>query len=117
MHIHALSIIVDDPPEAAQSVATQFGWSKGDADFPGFADVLAPGINLWFSQSAPTPSGSIDGLTIHVEVDDVDSAAQAVQSRGGKLVFGPVTQDFGMRTAVFQAPGNLYIDLCKEISV
>ncbi|WP_129665956.1 VOC family protein [Phytoactinopolyspora endophytica] len=116
MAIKALSIIVDDASKAAHQVAEQFGWTLGGSDFKEFADVHADGVDLWFSTSAAVPSGGIDGLTLHVFVNDVDAAADAVVSRGGTLLLGPVTQDFGMRSAIFQGPGNLMIDLCAPVS-
>ncbi|TDE99112.1 hypothetical protein EXU48_02740 [Occultella glacieicola] len=116
MTIRALSIIVEDASEAAREVSEQFGWPRGQSDFHEFADVHADGVDLWFSTSSAVPSGQVDGVTLHVVVDDVDQRTHEIQARGGELILGPVTQDFGMRSAIFRGPGRLLIDVCAEVS-
>lgn len=78
-----------------------------------FAELDTGKLRLWLSGNAAVETGTVDGLTLHHIVDDVDAVAEVAKSHGARLVFGPVDTDYGMRSAVFKGPGMLLVDVCS----
>lgn len=112
MSVDAISVIVPDVPAAARFLSDAFGWKLGDV-FDNFAELDTGKLRVWLSGKAAVETGTVDGLTLHQIVDDVDAAAEVAKSHGAQLVFGPVDTDYGMRSAVFKGPGMLLIDVCS----
>ena len=112
MSVDAISVIVPDVPEAARFLSDAFGWKLGDV-FDNFAELDTGKLRLWLSGNAAVETGTVDGLTLHHIVDDVDAVTAIAKSHGAQLVFGPVDTDYGMRSAVFKGPGMLLVDVCS----
>ena len=67
---------------------------------------------------APAPVGAADAgarFQLTLSVDDVDAVAARLQSRGARLLNGPVDRPWGIRTATFQDPTGTIWELAAPL--
>jgi lactoylglutathione lyase len=115
--IFAITLIVEDLPEAKAFYAAAFGQDPvwGD-DASSVFKVGATMVNLLTAEAAPelidpAPVGGGEGVraVYTIQVDDVDAACAELASRGVALLNGPVDRPWGPRTASFRDPaGNVW---------
>jgi catechol 2,3-dioxygenase-like lactoylglutathione lyase family enzyme len=113
--IHAITLFVEDLAAAREFYQRAFGLpihfeDRNSAVFS-FGNVL---INLLAVSEAPeliapVPVANPDAgsrMQFTVQVDDVDAMAADLQSRGVRLLNGPMDRPWGIRTAAFADPAG-----------
>jgi lactoylglutathione lyase len=115
--IFAITLIVEDLPEAKAFYASAFGQEAAfeDDDSTVFR-VGATMVNLLKAEAAPelidpAPVGGGEGVraVYTIRVDDVDAACAELADRGVALLNGPMDRPWGPRTASFRDPaGNVW---------
>ena len=96
-----------DPTALAKFYQVVFG-----LDIPhdmGWITFLASDAKQKIELHTASQGGSNTELpVISIGVDDLDAAAEAVRGAGAKIVYGPVTEAWGLRRFYFRDPaGNL----------
>lgn len=96
--VRALTLVLDDPSAAAESLSRILGWSV-ESDQGTFASLTSGNsIPLWINAPAEGQQTSC-GLILHIEADDVDVAFQQAVERGAEALREPTDMDFGERSA------------------
>ncbi len=93
------------------ALATYYGKVFGlDLEFDmGWISFLGSGTSQKVELHTASEGGSgIELPVISIGVDDLDAALEAVQAAGSEVVYGPKTEDWGLRRFFFRDPaGNL----------
>ena len=113
--IHAITLFVEDLPASREFYQRVFGlpihFEDGDSAVFNFGNTV---INLLAVSQAPELIGpaKVAGpeagsrMQFSIEVDDVDAMCAELQSRGVKILNGPMNRPWGIRTAAFQDPAG-----------
>lgn len=114
MTVKAIDLQVDDVRNSTRFLAEAYGW-RVLSDDEHFGEPDAGGLRVMISRDAMVPWGALSGVIIHHYVDDVaDAVARAVRA-GAQLLLGPVTTDWGTEAAYLKGPGQLIVDLCRDV--
>lgn len=114
MAVQAIDLQVDDVTAATTMLSTAYGW-RVLADDPNFGELDAGGLRVMLSRDAMVPWGKLDGLILHHYVDDVDEAVRRAVSAGMELLAGPLKTDWGTEAAYLRGPGQLVVDVCRDV--
>jgi predicted enzyme related to lactoylglutathione lyase len=101
-----------DIARSAEFYGNVFGWSirkRGDGSIS-FDDGVGEVSGTWILNRPPTTT---PGVMIHIMVDNMDSAIDAVVANGGEVV-QPVGADAPEITARFRDPGGNIIGLYQH---
>ena len=75
---------------------------------------------LLVAQRKPLPGGPINCIGLRIcfwaEADLYALSARAVQ-QGGKIAFGPVTHEWGIREVTFRDPDGYLLTFCQRVSL
>lgn len=115
MGVTAIDVQVDDVPAAVRLLHAAYGWEVV-ADDPHFGELRAGELRIMLSVEAMVPWGRTDGVILHDEVDDVAAAVQRAVAAGAELLLGPVTTDWGTQSAYLRGPGNLLVDVHRDVA-
>lgn len=114
MTVQAIDLQVDHVSAATQMLSAAYGW-RVVADDPDFGELDAGGLRVMLSRDAMVPWGKVDGLILHHYVDDVDAAVGRAVAAGAELLAGPLRTDWGTEAAYLRGPGQLIVDLCRDV--
>jgi len=114
MGVQAVDIQVDDVPTATRLLADAYGW-RILSDDPNFGELDAGEIRVMLSVDAMVPWGAADGVILHHYVEDVPVAVARAVDAGAELVKGPLRTDWGTEAAYLRGPGNLIVDVCRDV--
>ncbi len=101
------NLSTSDPAGLARFYADAFG--LGTPSDMGWIAFLDSSATQSIELHVASEGGSGTELpVISIGVDDLDAAAAAVRAAGGQVVYGPVTEPWGLRRFFFRDPaGNL----------
>jgi len=115
--VRALTLVLEDPSAAAQSLSRILGWAI-DQDRGSFASLVSENsVPLWIN--APAEGQDIScNLILHIEADDVDVAFQRAVDDGAEPVREPTDMDFGERSACVTtaATPGMTIDFSRPLN-
>lgn len=114
MAVQAIDLQVDDVSAATQMLSAAYGWRVVAAD-PYFGELDAGGLRVMLSRDALVPWGKLDGVILHHYVDDVDAAVSRAVTAGAQPIAGPLRTDWGTEAAYLRGPGQLIVDLCRDV--
>ena len=116
-HMASISEIVDDMEAAVAFYRDVLGleveWTEGT----GYAMAKVPGVahfGIWSRESAAEATlGDKEaasriplGFTVEFEVDEVQAAADTLESKGWQVLQAPRTEDWGQTTSRFLSPSG-----------
>ena len=116
-HMASIGEIVDDMAAAVAFYRDVLGleveWTEGT----GYAMAKVPGVvhfGIWSRESAAEATlGDKEaasriplGFTVEFEVDEVQAAADTLESKGWKVLQAPRTEDWGQTTSRFLSPSG-----------
>ena len=123
--IAAITLFAEDLDAAKEFYARVFGLpvmyeDENSAVFK-FENTL---INLLKTTAAveliePAPVASRDAgarAQFTLEVEDVDAMCAQLESRGVKMLNGPIDRPWGVRTASFKDPGGHIWEIAKQLA-
>ncbi|HZX07718.1 VOC family protein [Kribbella sp.] len=114
MAVQAIDLQVDDVSAATQILSAAYGW-RVLSDDPNFGELDAGGLRVMLSRDAMVPWGKLDGLILHHYVDDVQAAVNRAVAAGLELLAGPLRTDWGTEAAYLRGPGQLIVDVCRDV--
>lgn len=114
MAVQAIDLQVDDVSAATQLLAAAYGW-RVVADDPNFGELDTGGLRVMLSRDAMVSWGKLDGVIVHHYVDDVEAAVGRAVDAGADLLAGPLRTDWGTEAAYLRGPGQLVVDLCRDV--
>jgi uncharacterized glyoxalase superfamily protein PhnB len=112
--VQAIDIQVDDVQRGTRLLAEAYGW-RILSDDVNFGELDAGGLRVMLSRDAMVPWGKLDGVILHYYVDDVQAAVARAVEAGAELVAGPITTDWGTEAAYLRGPGQLVVDVCRDV--
>lgn len=120
-HLAGLAEIVEDLEAAVRFYRDVLGLAVEVKDPSGYAEVKLAGVlhfGLWQRAHAARASGVAPadvplGLTLGLEVDEVDAAAAALARAGVPLVQAPHDEPWGQRTARFWSPSGMLCEVSE----
>lgn len=110
MTVQAIDLQVDDVPSATRLLAAAHGW-RILTDDPNFGELDAGGLRVMLSRDAMIPWGTLDGVILHQEVEDVGAAVERAVAAGAELLSGPLSTDWGTEEAYLRGRGRLIVDV------
>ena len=114
MAVTAIDVQVDDVRSAVSFLSAAYGW-KVTVDEPGFGELMAGDLRIMLSKHAMVDWGMTSGVILHDYVDDVAGSVERAVAAGAELLLGPTTTDWGTETALLRGPGNLIVDVCRDL--
>ncbi|QNN51636.1 VOC family protein [Nocardioides mesophilus] len=114
MAVTAIDVQVDDVSAAVALLSAAYGWAV-TADEPGFGELLAGDLRVMLSRDAMVDWGRTSGVILHDYVDDVATTVERAVAAGAELLMGPVRTDWGTESAYLRGPGNLIVDVCRDV--
>lgn len=114
MAVQAIDLQVDDVPSATKLLAEAYGW-RVLSDDDNFGELDAGGLRVMLSRDAMVPWGKLEGVIIHHYVDDVPDAVARAIAAGAELLLGPLTTAWDTEAAYLKGPGQLIIDVCRDV--
>ncbi len=114
MGVQAIDIQVDDVWSATALLAHAYGWPIL-ADDENFGELDAGGLRVMLSRDAMVPWGKLGGVIVHHYVDDVAGAVTQAVAAGAELLSGPLRTDWGTEAAYLKGPGQLIVDVCRDV--
>lgn len=112
--VQAIDIQVDDVAQATRLLSDAYGW-RILTDEVNFGELDAGGLRVMLSRDAMVAWGKLDGVIIHHYVDDVAPAVARAVAAGAELVTGPIKTDWGTEAAYLRGPGQLVVDVCRDV--
>ncbi len=116
-HVASIGEIVDDVGAAVafyrDVLGLQVEWTEG-SDYATAAVAGAVHFGIWSREAAAEATlgdkGAASkiplGFTVEFEVDKVQAASDALESRGWEVLQGPRTEDWGQTTSRFMSPSG-----------
>ncbi len=114
MAVTAIDIQVEDVEASMRLLSEGYGWQVVTAD-PNFGELDAGGVRIMLSREAMVPWGNTDGVILHHSVKDVAEAVDTAVKAGAELLNGPVRTDWGTEAAYLRGPGNLIVDVFRDL--
>jgi catechol 2,3-dioxygenase-like lactoylglutathione lyase family enzyme len=121
-HVASIAEIVEDLDAALAFYRDVLGLEVEVKDEAGYAVVKLAGVlhfGVWQRTHAARASGVAPerialGLTLGLEVDEVDGAAAALAARGVALLQAPHDEPWGQRTARFLLPSGALCEVAES---
>jgi catechol 2,3-dioxygenase-like lactoylglutathione lyase family enzyme len=114
MALRAIDLQVENVPAATKLLAEAYGWEVLVHD-PEFGELDAGGLRVLLSRTAMVPWGELGGVILHHYVHDVAAAVAAATAAGAELLSGPILTDWGTEAAYLRGPGQLIVDVCRDV--
>ena len=116
-HMASIGEIVDDMAAAVAFYRDVLGLEVEWIEGTGYAMAKVPGVvhfGIWSRESAAEATlGDKEaasriplGFTVEFEVDEVQAAADTLESKGWKVLQAPRTEDWGQTTSRFLSPSG-----------
>lgn len=114
MTVTSIDIHVDDVETSTRQLASAYGWQLLTAD-ANFGELDSGGFRVMLSREAMVPWGRTSGVILHCSVEDVAAAVADAEAAGMELLAGPLTTDWGTQSAYLRGPGDLIVDVCRDL--
>ena len=112
--ITKIDIFIDDVVASARLLTDVFEFEPVFVEET-FAEVSSGGVSVLLSRDARIPVPRTEGLVIHVEVEDAETAARTAVARGGEVLLPTEITTWGTQSTLFRGPGATVIDLYRSI--
>ncbi len=109
-----LTVMVSDFDRAVRFYTETLGLTLKTRAGDGWAEIAAPGVTIGLHAAGPhgPQPGSSGGVSIGLQVDDLESAMGTLRERG--VEFGHVTPGQGVRFAFFADPDRTALYLWEN---
>ena len=110
-----LTVMVSDFDRAVRFYTETLGLTLKMRAGDGWAEIAAPGVSIGLHAAGshgPQPGGG-GGMSLGLQVDDLDSAMATLRARG--VEFAPPTQGEGARFAFFHDPDQTPLYLFERM--
>jgi len=111
--IRKIDLFVEDVIAASALLRDAFEFAEIVAE-EGFAELQGGPITLMLSKDARIPMPLSAGVTIHLEVSDVEAAAAHAKANGAETLLPIEQTPWGTTSALFRGPAGLVLDLYSE---
>ena len=114
-NLQAITLFVDDLPQAPRSTATSSVWGsftatttrrRSPSATPSSTSFPTPAAHELIEPARVAGAAAGSRMQLTVQVDDVDATCAALAERGVRLLNGPMDRPWGIRTAAFADPAG-----------
>lgn len=109
--VAGLSLIMETNDDVARAAGFLAALGLEVAGEDGFVEVKGPSINLTIMRGAMVDVPPLGGLLFQLAVADVDAATKIAGDKGGEVLLGPMTTDWGSYSAYVRGPAGLTVEL------